>query len=152
MHSRSVTLGVAALLTSWLAGCGGEPIDEAGAKALWERIHAEGYQTWARAPGWESRQPTVSVHGQTVDIFVNDAVVSALGAQGQAAWPVNALFVKDGYESDALAVVAAMEKRESGWYFAEWDSAGKAKFAGSPSVCVDCHQAAPDFVFSTVPP
>jgi hypothetical protein len=133
-------------------GCGGEDVDEAGAAELWQRIRAEDYRAWARAEGWETRQPTVSVHGQTADIFVNMVVTDARQTAGLSAWPVNALLVKDSFRDDDLTLVAAMEKRSSGWYFAEWDSGGKAKFAGSPSVCLDCHGAAPDFVFSSVLP
>ena len=135
-----------------LAGCGGEEVDEAGAAELWQRLKAEDYRTWARAPGWETRQPTVSVHGQTADIFINDVVANASQTPNLTAWPLNALLVKDGYRDDSLALVAAMEKRADGWYFAEWDSGGKAKFAGAPSVCLECHEAAPDFVFSAVLP
>jgi hypothetical protein len=135
-----------------MLGCGGDDIDEAGAKELWARLQAENYRSWARAPGWETRQPTVSVHGQTADIFGNSEVMSASQTPGLTEWPLDSLLVKDGYRDDDLALVAAMEKRAAGWYFAEWDGSGKVKFAGSPSVCLDCHQAAPDFVFAMVLP
>jgi hypothetical protein len=141
-----------ALCVACVIACGGEEIDEAGAAELWQRIHAEDYRAWDRAPGWESRQPTVSAHGHTADIFVNAVVTSAIQTPDLTAWPLDSLLVKDSYRGDSLALVAVMEKRADGWYFAEWDDGGDAKFAGSPSVCLDCHGAAPDFIFSAVLP
>jgi hypothetical protein len=140
------------LLAVSASACGGEEIDEAGAARLWQRIHDEDYRAWARAPGWESRQPTVSAHGHTADIFVNGAVASAVETPNLSEWPVDAVFVKDSYRDDSLVLIAAMEKRAGGWFFAEWDDEGEVNFGGSPSVCLDCHGAARDFVFSTVLP
>jgi hypothetical protein len=130
------------------SACGGEDKDEAGARDLWARLQEADYRTWAPAPGWETRQETVSAHGQQADIFINDAVVSALLEESLEAWPVGSLLVKDSYRGEALALIAALEKRDSGWYFAEWNGAGELKFAGSPSVCRNCHDAADDSVFS----
>ena len=152
MRSALSDLAAMAFAALCTTACGGDEIDEAGAAQLWDRLQTEAYRTWDRAPGWESRQPTVSVHGQTADIFVNTVASDALQTQNLTEWPAGALFVKDGYRNDTLALIAAMEKRSSEWFFAEWDGEGKVKFAGSPSVCLDCHGAAPDFVFSAVLP
>jgi hypothetical protein len=146
---RVVTLAFLALAAN---ACGGEEIDEAGAARLWQRIHDEEYRAWARAPGWESRQPTVSAHGHTADIFVNGVVASAIETPNLTEWPEDAVLVKDSYRDDSLVLIAAMEKRAGGWFFAEWDDEGEVKFGGSPSVCLDCHGAARDFVFSAVLP
>jgi hypothetical protein len=64
-----------------------------------------------------------------------------------AEWPVGSLIVKDGYSNDGeLELVAAMEKREGGWFWAEWDGKGSAKYSGSPDICTDCHSRGADFV------
>jgi hypothetical protein len=73
-------------------------------------------------------------------------------AAGSSIWPVGSIIVKDGYdgvETDAKHVlVAAMEKRDAGWYWAEWDSdsGGEATYSGVPSICTGCHETGKDFV------
>lgn len=131
-----------------LTACGGEDVDEAGARELWQRIHDQEYRSWSPAPGWESRQPTVSAHGQEADIFINTALEEALEESDLTAWPVGSLLVKDGYRGGSVALIAAMEKRDGGWYFAEWDGGGSVKYAGSPEVCRSCHDSAEDSVFA----
>lgn len=145
------------LLLAWgcawlLFGCGGDDLDEAGARELWQRLQEADYRGWERAPGWEARQPTVSAHGHTADIFINPVLTTALGESGLEAWPVGSLLVKDSYRGDALHLIAAMEKRSGGWYYAEWDAGGGAKYAGEPGVCLDCHGSAPDRVFAIALP
>jgi hypothetical protein len=131
-----------------LGACGGDDQDEAGAAELWQRIHAEDYRNWERAPGWETEQPTVSAHGHTALIFINATMSDARLDTDRSAWPDAALLVKDSYRDGALALIAVIEKRAAGWYFAEWDGEGTLKFAGSPSVCKNCHDQAYDTVFS----
>jgi len=129
-----------------LAACGGGNQDPAGADAFWTSIHADDYRGWARAPGYETRQPTAAPHGDSVDIYVNDVVAAALAGGPITAWPEGSRIVKDAYDGDAVTAVAAIEKRQGGWYWAEWSADGEAKFSGAPSVCTDCHGSGSDFV------
>lgn len=39
-----------------------------------------------------------------------------------------------------------MEKRASGWYWAEYDSDGDPDHSGRPEICLDCHRSGSDFV------
>ncbi len=64
-------------------------------------------------------------------------------------WPEGSLIVKDGYDSDnALDLIAAMEKRADGWFWAEWldHESSTSDFSGKPDICIDCHQPGDDFV------
>jgi hypothetical protein len=152
-HSR-VRPGALAVLLCALgaAGCGSEEVDEAGARALWDEIHAADYRSWQRPPGWETPQPSVSAHGQTAEIFINPVLVEATGVPGLAAWPEASLLVKDSYRGGSRALIAAMKKRNGEWFFAEWGSDGAVKFAGRPDVCIDCHAAGFDHVFTLALP
>lgn len=141
---------LAAGLSAFAAGCGDDQ-DPSGAKELWDRVHAENYRSWQRAPGFETRKDSNAPHGGASEIFLNATMADAVAA-GSTTWPVGSLIVKDGYgglEADAtLELVAAMEKRESGWYWAEWDgdSGGEATYSGVPSICTGCHETGRDFV------
>jgi hypothetical protein len=121
--------------------------DPRGAAELYERLQAEGYRDWARAPGYEARRSSSAPHGNEVDIFMNDVVAAALseGAPIEA-WPEGSLIVKDGWDGDELDLVAAMEKRDGRWYWAEWDGEGSSLFSGEPEVCIDCHASGDDYV------
>jgi hypothetical protein len=135
-----IAILVAAVGCSFGAGCSSEEaVDERGAAALWEQIQGETYTTWAKAPGWETEQPTVSAHGQTAVVFINDVAAQALSQPSGQPWPLGTLLVKDAYRNGSLAFVSALKKQESGWYFAEWDAGGNAKYAGRPDVCLGCH-------------
>lgn len=130
-----------------LASACGDDQDPAGAADLWARIHTANYRGWSRAPGYEERRPSNTAHSDAVDIYLNVAIGDALGATGTTAWPVGSLIVKDGFDDDGdLDLVAAMEKRENGWFWAEWDGDGDASFSGSPELCIDCHRSGSDFV------
>lgn len=129
-----------------LAGCGDDQ-DPEGAQDLWARIHDEGYQSWARAPGYATRQPTSAPHGDEVEIFLNPVIADALAAaEPLTVWPVGSLIVKDGYEGGELSAVAAMERREDQWFWAEWDADGESIYSGNPDTCTDCHQSGADMV------
>lgn len=127
-----------------LAGCRNQ--DPAGAEALWDEIHAADYRSWQRAPGYPERAPS-SVHGREMDIFVNDVVSDAVAAgEPLSAWPEGALIVKDGYDKGALTLLAVMEKREGGWFWAEYQETGEVIESGQPRNCVKCHDAGDDYV------
>ena len=142
MRLPLLATALAALL---LAGCGDNQ-DPSGADELWTRIHDEKYTSWMRAPGYASRTPSAAPHGDEVEIFVDDVVASALAGGAISAWPEGSLIVKDGYSGGEPHLVAAMEKRKGGWYWAEWDPDGSASFSGEPTICTDCHASGSDFV------
>lgn len=135
------TLALAAAAT----GCGDDQ-DPEGAQELWDRIHAQGYRSFDRAPGYPSRAPTSAPHGDAVDIYVNDVIATGLAAGGLTAWPKGSLIVKDGWEGSDLSIVAAMEKRDDGWFWVEWDGDGESHYSGKPDICIDCHSSGSDGV------
>jgi hypothetical protein len=115
--------------------------DPAHAKEIWERIHAENYRGWTRAPGYPYRKPSFTAHAKAVDIYVNDVVHGAIDAQKALSfWPEGSLIVKDGYSGDDLVLVAVMEKRPDGWFWVEFDDEGAPIASGHPNVCIDCHE------------
>lgn len=147
MRPLRAFLPAAFVLLSALPGCGDDQ-DPEGAKELWDRIHAAGYRGFERAPGYPSRSPTSAPHGDAVDIYIDDVVAAALKTPGATAWPLGSLIIKDGWEGSDLSIVAAMEKREDGWFWVEWDGEGDAMYSGKPDVCIDCHSAGSDSVLA----
>lgn len=135
----------AILLFALLSACGDNQ-DPEGADAFWTSLKSDDYHAWAAAPGYATRQPTNAPHGDSVLIYVNDVVAGALAGGPIAAWPEGSRIVKDAYDGDAVTAVAAMEKRTSGWYWAEWSAEGDAKYSGSPDLCTGCHGSGGDFV------
>ena len=129
-----------------LLGACGDDQDPAGAAELWNRIHSENYRGWARAPGFEQRRSSNAAHGDAVDIYVNKIVVDTLAGDPLPAWPKGSLIVKDGFDDGDFDLVAAMEKRDDGWFWAEWDHEGDAMYSGRPSICTDCHASGSDSV------
>ena len=129
-----------------LAGCGDNQ-DDAGARALLEKIRADRYTTWDRAPGYEKRRPSSAPHSEAVDIYVNDRVaeVLALGEPVQS-WPVGSIIAKDGFDGADLELIAVVEKRADGWFWAEYDDDGDPDYSGRPEICTDCHRSGSDYV------
>lgn len=136
-----------------LAACGDNQ-DDAGARQLLSRVRTEGYRGWQRAPGWESRRPSRAPHGDSVDIYVNDRVSETLASdESIGAWPEGSTIVKDGFDGSELELIAIMDKRNDGWYWAEYDGDGDPIYSGHPETCTDCHASGSDFVkaFSLAP-
>jgi hypothetical protein len=138
------------MLTVLVGGCGDDQ-DPEGAQELFDRIQAEDYRGWERAPGYATTQPSDTAHSDAVDIYVNDVVAEALAAgEPLGAWPLDSLIVKDGFDGDGdLDLIAAMEKREGGWFWVEYtdpSAGGEAKYSGEPGICIDCHDSGSDFV------
>lgn len=128
-----------------LVACGDDQ-DPDAASALHERIHAESYRTWRRAPGYEARRASDAPHEGAVDIYVNDVVARALDAKTPiTAWPEGSIVVKDGFDGDDHELTAVMWKRADGWFWAEYFG-GDSKFSGKPDTCISCHQSGEDFV------
>jgi hypothetical protein len=132
-------------------GCGSDDEknqEPEAAKELLERIQGEDYRTWARAPGYEQRMPTAAPHGDSVDIYVNPVMADALAGPTISSWPEGSIIAKDGWKADGqtLAVIAVMEKRSDGWFWAEYNGSGRALYSGGPSVCTGCHASGADSV------
>ncbi len=129
-----------------LAACGDNQ-DDAGARALLERVRESQYRTWDRAPGFEQRRGSNAPHSDAVDIYVNDVVAEVLAlGDHDGTWPEGSLIVKDGFDGSRLEITAIMDKRASGWYWAEYDSDGDPDYSGRPEICLDCHRSGSDFV------
>jgi hypothetical protein len=126
----------------------GDDQDPEGAKDLLQSVRDDDYTSWARAPGYEGREPSSAPHGDQVEIFMNDVVEQALAAgDALSEWPVGSVIAKDGYTDDGeLELIAIMEKRDDGWYWAEYDGEGESIYSGKPSVCIDCHASGSDYV------
>ena len=129
-----------------LAACGDNQ-DDAGARELLTRVKTDQYRTWDRAPGWPSRRASSAPHSDDVDIYVNDIVAEVLAlAEPTEAWPEGSIIVKDGFDGSDLEIIAVMEKRADGWYWAEYDSEGDPDYSGHPDICIDCHKSGSDGV------
>lgn len=136
------------LLAGSLAGCGDDQDDE-GARRLLASVRADGYRNWERAPGWPSRRPTSAPHSESVDIYVNDVIGQALAAAAPLErWPEGSTIVKDGWDGSELEIIAVMQKRSDGWYFAEFDGEGDPNYSGHPKTCTNCHEGGNDSVQS----
>lgn len=129
-----------------VAGCGDNQDDE-GARALLAEVRSDDYQSWARAPGYETRRDSNAPHSDAVEIYVNPIVELALEeASGLTEWPIGSVIVKDGYAGSERELVAIMEKRQDGWYWAEYDDDGDPDYSGKPEICIDCHDSGSDSV------
>jgi hypothetical protein len=147
------TIALAGLACSLVGplGCGSaddENQEPEAAKQLLDRIQSESYRTWARAPGYEQRMPTKAPHGAAVDIYVSSVVADALAGGPLTSWPQGSIIAKDGWKSDGqtLEVIAVMEKRADGWFWAEYNGSGSPLYSGRPSICTGCHESGADYV------
>ncbi len=146
MRSLSTAVLTPAFLCCALLACrqNDEPAD---AEDLLASVRDADYQSWTRAPNYPGRHVTNAPHSDEVEIFVNDVVVEALADESLEEWPVGSIIAKDGYASDGEHdIVALMEKREGGWFWAEYDADGTVLYSGAPSICTDCHEPGDDFV------
>lgn len=124
----------------------GDDQDPRGARELLGRVRAEDYQSWTRAPGYEVRRPSRAPHSNAVDIYINEALVKALESDPPVdTWPVGSIIVKEGYDGGDRELIALMEKREDGWFWAEFFGSD-SKYSGEPQLCIDCHRSGDDFV------
>jgi hypothetical protein len=139
-----VPLFLAATLALSALACGQDD-DPEGARVLWEKINAgPGFRSWPRAPGYATRRPSFTAHKDAVEIFVSAEIARTLQPEAPPAelprqWPLGSVIVKEGYSGGSRKIVAAMEKRADGWFWAEYDDGGGSLFSGRPSGCVDCH-------------
>lgn len=146
MGSLQTARAVACFGVCLFSGCGDNQ-DDAGARELLAAVRADDYRAWVRAPGYESRRTSDAPHSDAVDIYVNDVVQLVLDEpRGVREWPVGSVIVKDGFDGSHLDLVAIMEKRQGGWYWAEYDDEGEPDYSGKPDTCIDCHRSGSDFV------
>lgn len=145
----SPLVGVLAVSVSMIVAACGQDDDPEGARLLWEKINAgAGFRAWQRAPGYAVRRPSFTAHKAAVEIFVSSEVASTLQpptppAELPREWPVGSIIVKEGFggirQNSARQIVAVMEKRVDGWFWAEYDDGGGSLYSGRPSGCTDCH-------------
>ena len=146
-RARRLLCGLVA--TALLVACGDEQaVDAGGGRELLVRVQTENYRAWRRAPGWESRLPSIDGgHGGQLDIYVNEAIASALDNGGPIEkLPLGSTIVKDVWSGSDLHAIAIMDKRSDGWYWAEFSGVGEVTAAGHPEGCLDCHQRGVDYV------
>lgn len=144
----SAALLVSALLTASIAASCRSNDEPDDAIAVLAKAKADGYTSWMRAPGFETRKPTDAPHGDAVEIFVNPVVADVLTNQTKiTAWPDGSIIVKDGYDDEGVHVLTSiLEKRGTEWFWAEYDEDDEPIYSGSPGVCRACHESGADFV------
>lgn len=157
MRRHSSPVAILALATVLASACAQDD-DPDGARVLWDKINGgSGFRAWQRAPGYGTRKPSFTAHSSAVEIFVSpevDAALTTPHAPPLRTWPIGSIIVKEGFSrvsGGSRKLVAAMEKRADGWFWAEYDDGGESKFSGHPSVCIDCHdnrQSYSDWVYS----
>ncbi len=149
MRIRLLRLALfAACATSLAGGCGRQNDDPEGAKQLFAKINeGQGFRSWKRAPTFPARMPSFTAHSNEVEIFVNPRIAMALQRTSPITqWPVGSLVVKESFsDEDTRSLVAVMEKRADGWYWAEYDGEGEPLYSGRPDVCTRCHDNRKDY-------
>ncbi|HVJ92126.1 MAG TPA: hypothetical protein VM580_20135 [Labilithrix sp.] len=138
------------LLVSGLLACR-ENTDPDEARELRDRVEAEGYRSWSRVPGFETRRESHTAHGTSVEIYWNRVAEGSARARPFSAMAPGSILVKEAYVDNALKNLAVMEKRFDGWFWAEWEPGGDVLFSGRPGVCIDCHRSGDDFLRSISP-
>ena len=154
MYNMFVMIGFGALI-----GCSDKGVDTAGqsnftdarATDLWNEI--QGVEEWRQYSGWEGIVASSSVHGDYVQILMNDAVMDALGL-GESI-PDGGILLKETYydaEGTSLKDFTVMKKIEgynpdgSDWYWAQYLEDGTIQEQGSPALCTGCHAAGEDYI------
>lgn len=51
-----------------------------------------------------------------------------------------------GFRGSDLEIIALMEKRADGSFWAEFDDDGDPDYSGRPDICLDCHKSGADYV------
>jgi|GEM_PF-684293 len=145
---HSLLLGAVLLIMSIVgSACScGAPYPPMDSSAIWKDVKDK-YRSWKRAPGFPGREKSENVHGDEVDIFVNDVVQKALDDKKPITqWPVGSIVMKDGFKGGKLSLVSWMKKLDDGWVWIEWDDKGKALYEGRPNICTGCHSSGADYV------
>jgi hypothetical protein len=141
-----IRTALVSMIVTVFVACASDDQAPEEADALLAQVRAENYRAWARAPGYEQRRNAASPHAEEVDIYVNGVVAKALAdAKPLAEWPEGSVIVKDGWDGSDLELIAVMQKRADGWFWAEFFD-DESKYSGKPSVCIDCHASGADSV------
>tara|TARA_R110002126_G_scaffold4498_3_gene23663 strand:- start:22662 stop:23129 length:468 start_codon:yes stop_codon:yes gene_type:complete len=144
-------LGTYALSVFAISACAslGTPEDQEHSVALWKSM--QGYQDWAQFEDFEGIVDGDTVHGDYVQVWVND-----IGAADPAGLPYGTIIVKEGYDDEAgtdLNMITVMHRIEgydvdhNDWYYASYSAAGKATNSGAVSFCIKCHDNVNDYVY-----
>ena len=121
------------------------------ASDLWTEI--DGLDSWSQYEGWEGIVASSSVHGDFVQIWLNDAAMTAITAGDEI--PDGAILLKETYndaEGTELKDITVMKKVDgynpdgSDWYWAQYLEDGTIQGAGSPDMCTGCHSSGEDYV------
>ena len=121
------------------------------ASDLWTEI--ESMEGWSQYDGWEGIVPSSSVHGDFVQIWLNDEALTAISA-GESI-PDGAILLKETYndaEGADLNDITVMKKVDgynpdgSDWYWAQYLEDGTVQTSGSPDMCTGCHSSGEDYV------
>jgi hypothetical protein len=115
-------------------------------------VNIQGFAKWQKVV--TSGLPTDGPHaGKTKVVYGN--AIAAKAWKGTAPLPLGSLVVKTTGPANKPMLVALMEKRQDGWYYAEYlpNSKGGYNLAfggpGKQALCVDCHgNAESDALFS----
>lgn len=139
-----------AVLSLFVSACreNAEP-DEA--RALRDRLEDENYLAWPRVPGFEKRRASETAHGRQVDVYWNRIAQASAAVRPFEALAPGSVLAKEAFDGNVRLNVAVMEKRQDGWFWAEWDNEGEVLFSGRPGICIDCHRRGEDFLRTITP-
>ena len=145
------------ILSIGLIGCGdkegdsGTDADTEIAEEIWGEIGD--LQTWNQLSGWEGVVESSSVHGGSVQIWLNSLAYDALSNNGEV--PDGGVIVKESFSDAAGAELKdyTVMKKISGynadgadWFWAKFETDGSVATAGSPDMCTGCHSANADYL------
>lgn len=121
---------------------------------LWNDI--QDMESWEQYEGWEGIVPSSSVHGDYVQIWLNEAANNALTTGSDL--PDGAIIAKQTFDDangDTLKDITVMQKIEgfnpegNGWFWAQYLEDGTVQNEGSPAMCTGCHAGGNDYVLFT---
>ncbi len=153
-------VAIVALTLTALAACASKGGDTAGAsldadtQALVDELlaAAAGYDGWSQTADWTGINPTAGgAHGESVQIWWNDAAFSSYEAGAGTPLPEGAILVKEGYTDASGAELKAITYlwKNSGLFFLATNPDGSVMDAGYDyAYCLGCHEGAPDGVLS----
>ena len=112
-----------------------------------------GFESWDQLPDWQGVQPSLDgTHGETVQIWVDDAFLETVTAATSGEMPVGAIAVKVGYKDEEGTEfnqrVAHQRQADGTLFFARWDEDDVADQFGRPDLCVDCHRLGQDEIMA----
>lgn len=154
MYKMLLLVGVSTVLA-----CGEKESDTAGdagvadnsALDLWDEV--QGFEGWNQYSGWEGIVASSSVHGDFVQIWLNDGAMTAL-TNGETI-PDGAILLKQTFndaDGTDLKDITVMKKVDgynpdgSDWYWTQYLEDGSVQTSGSPAMCIGCHSSGEDYV------